>query len=165
MELRFCDRWNVVCICRIESQRTIQERKTEDIITQKNNEHRSYIHILESDYATCKVSSCTFFSLKFIFSNIIHVCVWTLATWDIVCVCVCVSVGYLRKLKMTKKLSFIYGLMAFANNGFYDMDWPAFLFLCVKLHWRFPHPPKVRARFSLTWGSFCGFFVLSVCSL
>lgn len=82
MELRFCDRWNVVCICRIESQRTIQERKTEDIITQKNNEHRSYIHILESDYATCKVSSCTFF-----FSQIYFLKYYT---------CMCVNVGYVR---------------------------------------------------------------------
>jgi hypothetical protein len=87
--LRFRDRWNVVCICRIESQRTIQERKIEDIITQKNSEHKSYVDILESDYVTCKVSSCTFSSLKFIFSNITHVCVWTFAMWNIVCVCLC----------------------------------------------------------------------------
>lgn len=81
MELRCCDRWNVVCICRIETQRTIQERKIEDIITQKNSEHKSYVDVLESDYATYKVSSCTFSSLNFFLKYY---------------TCMCVNVGYVR---------------------------------------------------------------------
>lgn len=115
MELRCCDRWNVACVCRIETQRTIQERKIEDIITQKNSEHKSYVDVLESDYATYKVSSCTFSSLNF-FSQILYM---------YVCEC------WLReKLYMTKKSRIIYGLMAVANNGFYDIDLLTCIFFC-----------------------------------
>lgn len=102
--------WKIVCvkcfangveillgICRIETQRTIQERKTKNIIARTNIEHKSYVDILENEYTTYKVSSYTFSSLKFISSNII----------DIMYMYVCERWLH-ERMNMVKKTSFYF---------------------------------------------------------